>query len=94
MSLEITYWADAIHGNPIPSHAILSETRSTSGSSAASGACPPGARVVSIVCTGAADRFEIGSGTPVATAASAYIGVGERIWTGITPGYKVAGITA
>lgn len=93
MALEITYWGGAINGVPIPSHAILSETRSASGSSAQSGAAPPGSMLVSIYCTTEADRFAIGA-DPTASATSAYIGVGERIWAGIIPGYKVASITA
>ena len=92
MPSHITYWSAASGSAPIPEVDILSETRTISGTSAQSGAAPEGSSIVSIYST-EAGRFAIGD-NPTAAATSPYIGAGERIWRSITPGQKIAGITA
>jgi hypothetical protein len=93
MPAEITYWSSRGDGIASPAGIVASESRSTSGSSAQSGASPEGAGLVSIVCTTAAIRIAYGA-NPTADANSAYIGVGERVWMSSRPGSKLAAINA
>lgn len=92
MPLEITYWTGVYNNGPVPAGDIASEQRTLSGTSAQSGAAPTETAIVSIYATEAA-RFAVGT-NPTATATSAYIGAGERIWRPILVGQKIAGITA
>lgn len=92
MPLHITYWSGAAGDLPITAGDISSETLSISGTSAQSGAAPTEARIVSVYATEAA-RFTVGS-NPTASATSAYIAAGERIWRSIEATQKIAGITA
>lgn len=91
MALEITYWTASGNKN-MPGSVISSETRSLSGTSAQSGATPANADIVSISASEAA-RF-VYSLDPTASATSAYIAAGERLWIDARSAYKVAGITA
>ena len=93
MAAEITYWAARGDGIASPGGMVLSETRSTSGSSEQSGATPEVAALISIVCTTAPIRIAY-NGNPVADASSAYIGVNERIWLTARHGWKLAAIDA
>ena len=96
MSLEITYFAEArnenLYGLP-----ILTETRSTSGTSAQSGATPTNAVIVRIKCITAADRYAYGS-NPTATASAGasghYIAAGDIVDLPAVAGWKIAAITA
>lgn len=92
MPLEITYWTGTFRDAPVPEGDIISETRSLSGTSAQSGVAPTGANIVSIYATEAA-RIAVGT-NPTASATSAYMGAGERLWRPILAGQKIAGITA
>ncbi len=94
MAAEITYWSgsDRQVGNSA-GRIISSETRSTSGSSAQSGATPPTARLVSVNCTSAAIRIKTGA-NPTAAAGDTYIEVGERVWFDANPGELIAAINA
>jgi hypothetical protein len=92
MPLEITYWNGVYDNGPVPQGDIASEQRTLSGTSAQSGAAPSESVIVSIYATEAA-RFAVGT-NPTASATSAYIGAGERIWRPILAGQKIAGITA
>ncbi len=92
MPLQITYWSGAAGNVPAAGTDVSSEALTISGTSAQSGAAPTGCSLVSIYATENA-RFEVGS-NPTASATSAYIGSGERIWRTIDPAQKIAGITA
>jgi hypothetical protein len=93
-SLFITYWSgtDRSGGNS-PGNIISSEVRSISGTSAQSGATPEGAKLVSIYADAAA-VFEYGANPTADSAASAYLGANERLWTNARQGALIAGKTA
>ena len=92
MPLQITYWTGTAGNAPAAGTDISSEALTISGTSAQSGAAPSNSALVSIYATENA-RFAVGS-NPTASATSAYIASGERIWRSIEPAQKIAGITA
>jgi len=92
MPLQITYWNGTGSQGTFAGGDISSEALSISGTSAQSGAAPSNSSIVSIYATENA-RFAVGS-NPTASATSAYIASGERIWRVIEPAQKIAGITA
>ena len=95
MALEISYWAGrAGHGTPIYRGLISSETRSTSGTSAQSGATPGGAKVVRVKCITAADRVAYGANPTASATNGSYLAIGDAIDFEATAGHLVAGITA
>lgn len=93
MAAEITYWSARGDRQSAPQSIISSETRSTSGTSAQSGTTPEDAVLVSVVCVTAAIRIAYGS-NPTASASSAYMSAGERLWLTARPGQKIAAIDA
>jgi hypothetical protein len=95
MALEISYWTGrAKRGTQALGSLISSETRSTSGTSAQSGATPSGAGIVRVKCTTAADRVAYGSNPTASATFGEYLAVGDSTDFEATPGFKVAGITA
>jgi hypothetical protein len=97
-TLEISYWtATEFQGGNLPSGHVISETLTVTATSAQSGVIPPNADIVSIYANGAAARARMGV-NPTATAASFYIGSGERLWLKAKPNpngdVTVAGILA
>lgn len=92
MPLQITYWAGTAGNAPAAGVDLSSEALTISGTSAQSGVAPSNASLVSIYATENA-RFAVGS-NPTASATSAYVASGERIWRSIEAGQKIAGITS
>lgn len=92
MPLQITYWTGTADKAPAAGTDISSEALTISGTSAQSGVAPATSALASIYATENA-RFAVGA-NPTASASSAYIASGERIWLAITAGQKIAGITA
>lgn len=94
MSIEITYWTARPDARNVVSAAISSESLTISGTSArTTAATPDSANFVSIVATENA-RFDYSGPSSTASASSAYIASGERLWLTAAALYKVAGITA
>jgi hypothetical protein len=95
MSLEITYFAEGVN-KTIYGSAILSETRSSSASSAQSGATPVNAQVVRMKAL-ANVRFAYGA-NPTATATAGasghYLGTGDIMDVHAVAGWKIAVIAA
>jgi hypothetical protein len=95
MSLEITYFAEGMNKS-IYGAIITSETRSSSASSAQSGATPRSAEVVRLKAL-ANVRFAYGE-NPTATATAGdsghYIGNGDIIDLPAVAGWKIAVINA
>lgn len=101
MALKVTYWTASKYNPNIPGAVIASESITISGTSAQSGVTPDNAVFVTLRNTETGDvNFDYSSSNPtalasvVATAASAGIASGERLWLDAVSGYKVAGITA
>ena len=93
MAAEITYWSGRGDVTASPYGIVSSESRSTSASSAQSGATPEDASFVSVVCTTAPVRIAYGA-NPTADASSVYVCLNERIWLTSQTGWKLAIINA
>lgn len=95
MALEITYYTASTVNENMYGIPISSETRTTSGTSAQSGATPANAVIVRIKCITAADRFAYGA-NPTATATAGasghYLAVGDVVDITAVPGNLIAAI--
>src|SRR4249919_1819851 len=95
MALEITYFGACPFNENMYGLPILSETRTTSGTSAQSGATPSNAMIVRIKCITAADRYAYGT-NPTATATAGasghYLAIGDVVEIPAVSGNKIGAI--